>query len=73
MTLYYDFYFNGAFVQRFDSYNKAKKLVTWNENLTHPKNLYEIKTVNVQQEVKKEKKTWKNKCLNKTKKNTKNG
>ena len=43
--LYYDFYFNGSFVKRFDSYQKAKALVTWNENLTTPKTLYEIKTV----------------------------
>ena len=47
MVLCYDFYFNGKFVKRFDSYKKAKKLVTWNENLTHPKDLYEIRTVNV--------------------------
>ena len=40
---YYDFYFNGRFVKRFNSYQQAKKMVTWNENLTHPKNLYEIK------------------------------
>lgn len=45
---YYDFYFNGKFVKRFNSYQQAKKMVTWNENLTHPKNLYEIKTVDRQ-------------------------
>lgn len=43
--LYYGFYFNGQFVKRFDSYQKAKSLVTWDENLTIPKNLYEIRTV----------------------------
>lgn len=45
----YDFYFMGKFVKRFNSYDKAKKLVTWNTNLTHPKNLWEIKTVYVEQ------------------------
>lgn len=44
---YYDFYFMGKFVKRFKSYDQAHKLVTWNENLTHPSNLYEIKTVQV--------------------------
>jgi len=43
--LYYDFYFNGKFVKGFDSYQKEKSLVTWNENLTVPKDLYEIRTV----------------------------
>jgi len=61
MTFYYDFYFNGKFIKRFDSYQKAKKLVTWNENLTYPKNLYEIRTVIEQQETKKGKATWQNK------------
>ena len=41
----YDFYFNGQFVERFKTYKQAKKLITWNENLTYTKNLYEIKTV----------------------------
>lgn len=45
--LRYDFYFKGKFIKSFDSYDKAKKLVTWNEDLTHPKDLYEIKTVHV--------------------------
>lgn len=45
----YDFYFMGKFVKRFNSYDKAKKLVTWNTNLTHPKDLWEIKTVYVEQ------------------------
>lgn len=44
---YYDFYFMGKFVKRFKPYDQAHKLVTWNENLTHPSNLYEIKTVQV--------------------------
>lgn len=61
MKFYYDFYFNGKFVKRFDSYQKAKKLVTWNENLTHTKNLYEIRTVSEQQETKKGKATWQSK------------
>ena len=42
---YYDFYFMGKFVKRFNTYTQAKKLVTWNENLTHPDNLYEIRAV----------------------------
>lgn len=50
--LCYDFYFNGQFVKRFDSYQKAKSLVTWDENLTTPKNLYEIRTVFVGNEEK---------------------
>ena len=45
---YYDFYFNGNFVKRFNSYQQSKKMVTWNENLTHHKNLYEIKAVDKQ-------------------------
>ena len=48
---YYDFYFMGKFVKRFNTYQQAKKCVTWNESLTHPKNLYEIRAV------RKEKKT----------------
>ena len=61
MTFYYAFYFKGRFVKMFDTYKKAKKLVTWNENLTTPKNLYEIRTVIEQQETKKGKATWQNK------------
>jgi len=52
--LRYDFYFKGKFIKSFDSYDKAKKLVTWNESLTHPKDLYEIKTVQVFETNKKE-------------------
>ena len=48
----YDFYFMGKFVKRFNTYSQAKKLVTWNENLTHPSNLYEIKAVRKTKEMK---------------------
>ena len=58
--LRYDFYFKGKFIKSFDSYAKAKKLVTWNENLTHPNDLYEIKTVQVFETNKKKGKNYEN-------------
>ena len=51
-TYVYDFYFKGQFIKRFNTYDKARKLVTWNENLTHPDDLYEIRRVYVEEEKK---------------------
>ena len=42
---YYDFYFNGQFVKRFNTYRQAQKLITWSPCRTYPKDLYEIRTV----------------------------
>lgn len=45
----YDFYFRGTFIKRFKTYKEAKKMVSWNENLTYTEPLYEIKTIQIQE------------------------
>ena len=42
---YYDFYFKGQFVKRFQTIEKAKKMITWPLLMTYPVNLWEIKRV----------------------------
>ena len=42
---YYDFYFNGRFIRRFNTYAQAKKMITWPPCRTYPEKLWEIRTV----------------------------
>ena len=42
---YYDFYFNGVFIRRFNSKERAEKMILWPKLRTYPKKLWEIKKV----------------------------